>query len=146
MKFKKIYKSISFLFIMKKLLLAILTLSYIVACIGFTVQKPFCTNITAITFSNSISKKCDDCNNENIKKKDNRCCSHESRFVKNNNEQFAPEPVFHPANRAFSAIHTSFLEVSLNVPASIAGISLIDHRQPPGSIIAIYIRNCVFRI
>ena len=132
---------------MKKVLLAILTLSYLVACIGFTVQKPFCTNMTAtVTFSNCISKKCDNCHNENIKKKDNSCCSHESRFVKNNNEQFSPEPVFHPANPACSAIHTSFFEMSFNAPASIAGTSLINYRQPPDGTIAIYVRNCVFRI
>jgi hypothetical protein len=131
---------------MKKLLLVILTLSYIAACIGFTVQKPFCTIMTAVSLSNCMSNKCDNCNNENTKKKDNRCCSHESRFVKNNNEQFAPEPVFHPAIPAGSAIHTSFFEVSLNVLPSVAGISLTDHRQPPSGTTAIYIRNCVFRI
>jgi hypothetical protein len=36
--------------------------------------------------------------------------------------------------------------LSFNVPASVAGTSLINHPQPPDGATAIYVRNCVFRI
>ena len=132
---------------MKKLLFAILTLSYLIACIGFTVQKPYCANMTAkVSLSNCISKKCDRCDNKNIKKQDNRCCRDERRFVKTDNDQITPEPVFHLAYASSTTIHTSFFELSFNVPASLAGTSLINHPQRPDGATAIYVRNCVFRI
>jgi hypothetical protein len=132
---------------MKKVLLTILTLSYLIVCIGFTIQKPYCSNMNAkVSLSNCISKKCDKCNNENIKNQDNRCCNNESRFVKNENDQITPESVFHPAPVTITAIHTSFFELSFNAPASVLCTSLINHRQPPDGATAIYIRNCVFPI
>ena len=132
---------------MKKVFLAILTLSYIIASLGFTLKKQYCTgNMADRGLSHCISKICDKCGSEHINKKDKNCCRNENKFVKNDNDQNIPESVFHPTPSTDVALPPYFLELSFNEFASASEVIPINHAPPPDSGVAIYLRDRVFRI
>jgi len=132
---------------MKKVFLAILTLLYIIASLGFTLQKQYCTVSQADRgFSHCISKMCDQCGSEHINKKDKNCCRNENRFVKNDKDQNIPESVFHPTLSNAVALPPYFLELSFNEFASASEVIPINHAPPPDNGVAIYLRDRVFRI
>lgn len=132
---------------MKKVFLAILTLLYIIACIGFTLHKPCYMNMPANSRPcNSTSKMCDKCVSRDIKEKDNGCCSNENHFVKNDNDQNIPESVFHPKQTERVVLYYPLFEISFNTFASTSDATFISHSQPPGGGTPIYVLNRVFRI
>jgi len=132
---------------MKKVFLAILTLSYIIASLGFTLKKQYCTgNMADRGLSHCISKICDKCGSEHINKKDKNCCRNENKFIKNDKDQNIPESVFHPTPSTDVALPPYFLELSFNEFASASEVIPINHAPPPDSGVAIYLRDRVFRI
>ena len=79
---------------MKKVFLAILTLFYIIASLGFTLTKQYCTGSVAdLGLGLCMSKICGKCNREHINNKGKNCCRNENRFVKNDKDQNIPESV-----------------------------------------------------
>ena len=132
---------------MKRVFLAIITFLYIVASLGFTLQKQYCTDSQADRGLNRcISAKCGRCGNVQMNKKDNNCCRNENRFVKNDKDQNIPESVFHPTPSTAVALPPYFLELSFNELASASEVIHINHAPPPVNGIAIYLRDRVFRI
>jgi hypothetical protein len=132
---------------MKKVFLAILTLLYIVASMGFTLQKQYCTVSKAdLSLSHCISKKCDKCGNEHLNKKNNTCCRNENKFVKNDKDQNIPESIFHPTPSNAVALPPYFLESLFNQFASISEVITITHAPPPGNGLSIFLLDRVFRI
>jgi hypothetical protein len=131
---------------MKKILIAILTLLYIVASLGFTLHKQYCTgSLSDRDLSNCISKICDKCGSEHFNQKDKNCCRNKNTFVKNDNDQNIPEEVFQLSPLTSAAL-PAFTEISFNKLASVAEANTFGHAPPPDSGIAIYIRDRVFRI
>ena len=132
---------------MKKVFLAILTLLYIIASLGFTLKKQYCTGSMADrSVSHCISKICDKCGSEHINKKDKNCCGNENKFVKNEKDQNIPESVFHPTPSTVVALPPYFLELSFNEFTSALEVIPINHAPPPDNGVAIYLRDRVFRI
>lgn len=132
---------------MKKVFLAILTPLYIVASLGFTLQKQYCTGSLANScLSQCISKICDKSGNEHINEKDKNCCGNKSRFVKNDKDQNIPESVFHPTPSNAVALPAYFLELSFNEFTSVSEIIPIKHTPPLDNGVAIYLRDRIFRI
>jgi hypothetical protein len=132
---------------MKKVFLAILTLSYIIASLGFTLQKQYCTgSMPDRGLSHCISKICDKCGSVHINKNDKNCCRNENKFIKNDKDQNIPESVFHPTPSTDVALPPYFLELSFNEFASASEVIPINHAPPPDSGVAIYLRDRVFRI
>ena len=132
---------------MRKVFLAILTLLYISASIGFTLRTQQCMVMPDSNMLNhGMSKICDRCGNKRIKKIDNRCCRNESRFVKDDKDQNIPEPVFRPEHPTGVAPHASFFEISFNEFAPVTEVFPINSAPPPDSGTPIYVRNRVFLI
>ncbi len=132
---------------MKKVFLGILTLLYIIASLGFTLQKQYCTDRHADrSLSDCISKICDRFGSAHINKKDKNCCGNENKFVKNDKDQNIPESVFHPTPSTAVALPPYFLELSFNEFTSASEVFPINHAPPSGNGVAIYLRDRVFRI
>ena len=132
---------------MRKILVAILTLFYVIASLGFTLQKQYCTSSPADRgLSHNISKICDKCGDEHVNKKDRNCCTNENKFVKNDKDQNIPEPVFQITRLIAVALPPYFLELSFNKFASASEIIPVNHAPPPDGGAAIYLRDRVFRI
>ncbi|MGN6602894.1 MAG: HYC_CC_PP family protein [Ginsengibacter sp.] len=130
---------------MKKGLLAILTLLYLMASLGFSLQIQHCA-ASKTDLSQCISKMCGKCSNENLNKKDNTCCRNENRFVKNDKDQIIPESVFHPTPSNIVALHSYFVESLFNQFASVSEVVTITHAPPPDDGVSIFLRDRVFRI
>jgi len=131
---------------MKKVFLAILTLLYISASVGFTLHANYCIGtLSNDRFSRCAAKVCDMCGSEKINKKDNLCCKHENKFVKNGIDQNIPEPTFHLTHLSCVAL-IPFAEISFNKLASATDVNAVNHAPPPNSRVAIYLRDRVFRI
>ena len=131
---------------MKKVFLAILTLLYISASVGFTLRTNYCiSTLSNDRFSRCTSKICDKCGSEKINKKDNLCCKHENKLIKNGIDQNIPEPAFQVTHLA-SVILVPFVEISFDKLASTTGVNAVNHAPPPNSGVAIYLRDRVFRI
>ena len=131
---------------MRKVLVAILILLYIISSLGFTLRKQYCTGSLAVSgVSNCRAKICDKCGGQHINNKDKNCCRNEDKFVKNDKDQNIPESVFHPTPSTAVAITPYFLDLSFNEFAS-SEVTAIDHAPPPGDGPAIYLRDRVFRI
>jgi len=132
---------------MKKVLLAILSLLYIIASLGFTLQKQYCTGMLANRgLNHCTSKICNKCGSEKINRKNNLCCRNENRFIKNDKDQNIPESVFQLPHLTAVAIPASIVEISCNTFASEKEANPISHAPPPGSSVAIYLLDRVFRI
>ena len=130
---------------MKKVFLAILTLLYIGASVGFTLHINYCVGtLSNDRFSRCTSPACDMCVSEKINKKDNLCCKHENKFVKNGIDQNIPESAFHLTHLSCVAL-IPFVEMSFNKLASTSHVNAVNH-APPNSGVAIYLRDRVFRI
>lgn len=132
---------------MKKAFLSILTFLYIIASVGFTLQRQYCTGMLADrSISSCKSKICDKCDSDQINKKDKNCCKNENKFVKNDKDQNIPESVFHPTPSTVIALPPHFLELSFNEFSSASEVIPINHAPPPDNGVAIYLRDRVFRI
>ena len=132
---------------MKRLLVFILALIYLVTTTGATMHMHFCMGKLAnwSLWSKDHGPTCGKCGMEKTEQS-NGCCSDEAKWVKIEDEQkaavaaydFSPildaEPVHFPGFEH----QTFFLESADLLPQS--------HAPPDFSSIAIYKRNCVFRI
>jgi hypothetical protein len=97
-------------------------------------------------FEQNDSKTCSKCGMEQIAKKLTGCCKDENKFIKNNADQKYSETAFQMAPLSMVAIPVSFVEIpSVNLP-SLTEENPITHAPPRNSGVAVYIRNCVFRI
>jgi hypothetical protein len=133
---------------MRKVLISILALLYIVASLGFTLQQQYCKGSLAdLGLSHCISKICDKCGgSEHNNKKDKNCCINENKFVKNDKDQNIPESIFHPTPSTVVALPPYFLELSFNQFDSASEVIPITHAPPPGNGVSIFLRDRVFRI
>lgn len=131
---------------MKKFVVTILAFLYLSAAVGVTVHFHYCMNeLVNWGLWHSNNKKCGKCGMEKSHEKNNGCCKDEHKQVKLENDHkgsatyqltelgsiILPVPVF-------EIPHINFLTVTEQNPVS--------HAPPRSDDIAVYIRNCVFRI
>lgn len=132
---------------MKKLLFAILTLSYVFASLSYTSQRIFCqAAITGNALNQCLSKVCDKCGTKYLNNKTNNCCSHESNITRNDKDQNIPEPVFNPNRFVAIALPVFFTGITPGVFTIGLKVIFKDHSPPPRNGVAIFIRNRDFRI
>lgn len=129
---------------MKKFLLIILAIVYISSSTGASIHMHYCMGkLTDFGLTKNTSKICSKCGMEET---GNGCCRHEVKFVKNDSDQKAAEPIFQFIQLISIVPHPFFKEApSYNFPA-LTLVSPINHEPPRDSGIAFYIRNCVFLI
>ena len=132
---------------MKKLLVAIIAFLYISTSVGATVHMHYCMGKLADWgIGHKESKTCGKCGMEKSIKKSNGCCKDEKKFVKNNSDQKAAESAFQIAQSIAVALPVSFIEIPAVDISSVTEENPSSHAPPRNSGIAVYIRNCVFRI
>lgn len=132
---------------MKKFLLAILALVYISTSAGATVHMHYCMGKLADWGVGQInSNTCGKCGMEKSIGKDNGCCRDELKFIKNSTDQKAAETAFNTLQLIIAVIPVSFIEISpVGFPFA-AEENPISHAPPRSNGVAVYVRNCVFRI
>jgi hypothetical protein len=132
---------------MKKIIVAILALVYISTSVGATVNVHYCMGkLAGWGFGHEESNTCGKCGMEKSVKKDTGCCKDENKFLKNDNDQKTAESAFQIFQSIAVAIPVSFYEIpSAGIP-SVTEENPISHAPPQRNGIAVYIRNCVFRI
>jgi len=135
------------LYRMKKTIVAILAILYISTSVGATVHVHYCMGKLADWgLVDSNADKCSKCGMEKIEKTDNGCCRDEQKFFKNDTDQKITESAFQIIKLIPVILPVSNFEIpNVVFSTSITEKFPISH-APPGTDLAVYIRNCVFRI
>ena len=84
-----------------------------------------------------------------MKKTDNEnngCCKDEKKFIKNIADQKIDETVFQLTQYFSALLPIDFIELPTINFSSVIVANNFGHASPPGSGVAVYIRNCVFLI
>ncbi|MEP7108937.1 MAG: hypothetical protein ABI760_13170 [Ferruginibacter sp.] len=132
---------------MKKFLLAILALVYISTSTGANVHLHYCMSQLADSGpGHHNSKTCPNCGMEKSEKKNNDCCKDESKFFNSHTDQESSVSVFHLMHAVAVAFSVSFFEMPSVDISTIPEENPISHAPPKDNGVAVYIRNCVFRI
>ena len=131
---------------MKKFFLAILAIVYISTSIGATVHVHYCMGkLAEWGVGHKESSSCGKCGMEQSIKRENGCCKDENKFIKNNVDQKGVEAAcqtFH----SVAIAPVAFIELPVVSIFSVTEENPSSHAPPRDSGVAIYIRNCVFRI
>lgn len=131
---------------MKKIVVTILALLYLSASVGATVHFHYCMDkLVDWGLEHSNDKTCDQCGMEKSHEKDNGCCKDEHKQVKLEND--------HKGAIAFQLAGLMSIDLpayefelpQISFPA-VTGQHPLSHAPPGAGDIAVYIRNCVFRI
>ena len=132
---------------MKKIFIAILALIYISTSAGATLHMHYCMGKLADWgLGHNKSKTCSKCGMEKSEEKDNGCCKDEHKFLKNNIDQKAAESSFQVMQVIAATLPATFVEIPTTDFSSLGVKNSISHAPPRSIGIAVYIRNCVFRI
>lgn len=93
----------------------------------------------------SESNTCGKCGMQKSLQKSNGCCNDESKLLQNNTDQRITTTDFKCTQQTTPAIAVCFVELPVPVFTQLKTASGID--SPPwADTVAVYIRNCVFRI
>jgi hypothetical protein len=132
---------------MKKFLVAILALLYISTSTGAIVHLHYCMGQLADSgLGHHKSKTCDQCGMEKSGNKKNDCCKDQSKYFKSHTDQEATVSAFQIMHVVAVALPVSFFEMTSVDISTIPEENPISHAPPKGNGVAVYIRNCVFRI
>ncbi len=132
---------------MKKFLVAIFAFVYISTSTGATISLHYCMNQLADSdLGRQSSKTCPKCGMEKSQKENNDCCRNESKFFTSQTDQEVSVPVSHLKHLVSVPFLVSFFEMPSYDVFIIPEENLISHNPPKGNGVAVYIRNCVFRI
>jgi hypothetical protein len=131
----------------KKFFLAILALVYISTSIGATVHVHYCMGkLAEWGVGHKESSSCDKCGMAQSIKKANGCCKDENKFIKNSADQKGAEAAFQTFQSVAITPPVAFIELPAVTIFSVAERNPCSHAPPRDSGVAVYIRNCVFRI
>lgn len=132
---------------MKKYLLLILTFSYFASTTGATVYLHYCMGkMVEWNVMGSEKEKCPNCGMDKSKKDDKGCCKDEHKQLKVTNDHNIIETAFQGMQLIASALPVSYFEIPAIALSSITEENPTSNAPPQSSGIAIYKRNCVFRI
>ncbi|MEO6232530.1 MAG: hypothetical protein ABJB11_22250 [Ferruginibacter sp.] len=132
---------------MKKFITAILAILYLGTSSGATIHLHYCMGKLANWDLNPIeSKTCPKCLMEKSSKDSDGCCKDEQKFVKNNNDHKSTETIYQFGQLSIIALPVSFIEIPSVQYDSLTESHPVSHAPPGANSVAVYIRNCVFRI
>jgi hypothetical protein len=131
----------------KKLIVTILALIYITTSTGATVHLHYCMGQLADWgLGSDDSNTCGSCGMAEGDRKKDDCCKDEQKFFKNQNDQKYAEAGLHLMQLLAVALPPSIFEIQPTLFFSLTRGNPMSHAPPRGSQVALYIRNCVFRI
>jgi hypothetical protein len=98
------------------------------------------------SFWNNAEQQCSKCHMDKDQAEDNGCCSDDYKQVKHEKEHLISESSFKALQLTTLALPVSSLEIPAISFSSITEENPMSNAPPRSSGIAIFIRNCVFRI
>ena len=132
---------------MKKFLILILTFTYFASTSGATVYMHYCMGkMVEWNVTGSEKENCPHCGMDKSKKSDKGCCKDEHKQLKVINDHNITETALQVLHVAALALPVSFIEIPAIAFSSITEENPTGNAPPRSSGIAIYKRNCVFRI
>ncbi|MEO6733661.1 MAG: hypothetical protein ABIN01_20730 [Ferruginibacter sp.] len=131
---------------MKKALITIFALLYISTSMGATIHMHYCMGkISDWGLGHNESTECGNCGMKKTKK-NNGCCKDEQKYIKNHTDQKVTETYFQvPEITSIELPHSRF-EITRPCFITTKGQHATSHAPPLPNGLAIYIRNCIFRI
>ena len=133
-------------FRMKKFIITILAFLYISSTTGATVHFHYCMGeLVQLGLWHSESNKCGECGMEKNNAKPNSCCKDEHKQIKIEKDQKATAAI-EMLQLIANATPASIIEIPLDDLSSVTEENPLSHAPPRNSDVAVYIRNCVFRI
>jgi len=131
----------------KKILVAILAIVYISTSVGATVHVHYCMGKMANWgFGQNEAKTCSKCGMEQSEKKGNGCCKDENKFIKNNADQKTAAATLQMAHLIAVDLPVSIYAISIAGLTTVTEENPVSNAPPRSSGVAVYIRNCVFRL
>lgn len=131
---------------MKKFVVTILAFLYLSASVGATVHLHYCMDkLVNWGLDHSNDKTCSECGMEKGKEKDNGCCKDEHKQVKLENDHKGTVS-FQLAELISVALPPHEFELPRISLPTVTEQYPLSHAPPQDGDIAVYIRNCVFRI
>lgn len=132
---------------MKKFLILILTFTYFASTSGATVYMHYCMGkMVEWNVTGSEKEKCPHCGMDKSKKSDKGCCKDEHKQLKVINDHNITETALQGLHVAALALPVSFIEIPAIEFSSVTEENPTSNAPPRSSGIALYKRNCVFRI
>ena len=132
---------------MKKFFTAILAFLYIGTSTGANIHVHYCMGkMAGWGIGHNEAKTCGKCGMQQSVKKVNDCCKDENKFIKNDTDQKTAEATFKMGQVIAVAMPVAFFEIPAADISSVTEQNPISHAPPPHSGVAVYIRNCVFRL
>ncbi len=92
------------------------------------------------------AKTCEECGMEKAANEDNDCCRDEHKFFKDNTDQRSAEAGLHMLHLLATALPPLPIAIQRDYFPLVTVENPMSHAPPPGATVALYIRNCVFRI
>ena len=131
---------------MKKLVVTILALLYITASIGATVHLHYCMDkLVDWGLGHNDKEKCSNCGMKKIEEKENGCCKDEHKQVKLENDHKGAA-IYQLSELSFAVLPIPVFEQSYINVSTITEQNPLSHAPPRSGELAVYIRNCIFRI
>lgn len=140
---------------MKKILITILALVYLTTSIGATMHMHYCMDKLVswgLSKSANDKKSCPSCGIAKAKtdkhcvKETEGCCKDEYKHVKLDKDQKIAENFIHLAKSATEVITQVFSEYTFEYISSLTEEYPLTHAPPRTGNVALFVRNCVFRI
>ncbi|RYF85198.1 MAG: hypothetical protein EOO03_13645 [Chitinophagaceae bacterium] len=102
--------------------------------------------LVELNFSHSDKDQCGSCGMDKTQDADNGCCKDEQNQVKVENDHFKSDVAFKAMQLVAVSLPISYTELTPITFASVAEENPRSHAPPRSCGLAIYKRNCVFRI
>ncbi|RYY48900.1 MAG: hypothetical protein EOO06_08785 [Chitinophagaceae bacterium] len=131
---------------MKKFLATILAVLYFATTTGVTVHMHYCMDkLVELKLWHSEKDQCSNCGMEKSQQ-DNGCCKDEHKQVKLENDHYKTGVAFQAMQLTALALPVYFNDIPPVIFSSVTEENPRSHAPPRSGDIAIYKRNCVFRI
>ena len=132
---------------MKKFLATILAIFYLATTTGATIHLHYCMDkLVALNLWHSENDQCSNCGMEKSQDSENGCCKDEQKQVKLENDHFKSVVAFQAMQFTAIALPLSYNEILPVTFGSVTEENPRSHAPPLICGLAIYKRNCVFRI
>lgn len=132
---------------MRKFIVSILAIFYLAVSTGVPLYAHYCQDqLIEAGLSHNNDKTCGNCGMEKASSKKSGCCKDEHKLVKLNKDQKTSDASFQFLKLVSQAVPVSYFETSSVQFFSITEANPTSNAPPQNNGLAIYKRNCVFRI
>ena len=132
---------------MKKIVVLILAFLYLTATVGATVHLHYCMDkLVDWGLGRNENDKCSKCGMEKSQERENGCCKDEHKHVKLETDHKGATTYFLTELISFTSPSPGNVFELQDILPTVTEQNPLSHAPPRGSDLAVYIRNCVFRI